>query len=134
MEDPIHVKELYIQKRMQLLANDKYDRNYLEIDIFHRNLVKKLNNATINKNSISQNNFKKIKKPLNMPKEPYQKVNIILNTEKGKNYCIQNVKDKYKEYRRNIIRNLINKNNLSPRNEITKLIEILKKINTPDNK
>ena len=123
MEDPIYVKELYIQKRIKILENDKYDRNYLEKDIFHRNLIIKLKNSNLNQNSISTNNFYKIKKPINMLKEPYQKVNLVLSAGKGKNYVIQNVKDKYKEYRRNIIRNLINKNNLSPRNEITKLIQ-----------
>ena len=134
MEDPIYVKELYIQKRIKILENDKYDRNYLEKDIFHRNLIKKLKNSNLNQNSISTNNFSKIKKPINMPKEPYQKVNLVLSAGKGENYVIQNVKDKYKEYRRNIIRNLINKNNLSPRNEITKLIQTLKKMNTSYNK
>ena len=134
MEDPIYVKELYIQKRIKILENDKYDRNYLEKDIFNKNLIKKLKNSNLNQNSISTNNFSKIKKPINMPKEPYQKVNLVLSAGKGENYVIQNVKDKYKEYRRNIIRNLINKNNLSPRNEITKLIQTLKKMNTSYNK
>lgn len=128
MDDPIvinSIRDICIKKRIEIMENKIYDRNILEKEMFHRNLLINLNKYRdlYNKKMIFKN--KNLKSQRNKVINKY-KLNLEIST---RNLNENNLDKKNQDYRKNIMRNLINKSKITPSNEINKLIQLLKKIN-----
>ena len=120
MEDPNlinSIRDICIKKRLELMGNKIYDKNLLEKEMFHRNLLINLNKHKdlYNKNYKSQRN-----KVMNR-----YKLNLEIST---RNSNENNLDKKNQDYRKNIMRNLINKSRITPSKELNKLVELLKEL------